>query len=244
VKTSSSAAICSLSSADRDRVLAGESGSDRPGSGQHRAPCLRVRHSSLRRGGAGQDRNPHRVSGAAPEISRSTARRRLGRRQFPAVLTGPRGRQPPGALAKTRVSKRDAARFTSVDSEQRLTYLMTLVFLTVASSLRITPAAQHRVLFRQRDTECLIRSNWYAKAGTGCAAAAVGSGSGSLWWTRSTPARLPRPSPPAPWPWVRGGGSYRPDTAGTVNQAPSTLPRATVRDELGSPRMVRCRAVG
>ena len=40
---------------------------------------------------------------------------------------------------------------------QRAVYFVTLVAAAVASALLIAPAAQHRVLFRQRDKEALLR---------------------------------------------------------------------------------------
>lgn len=59
-----------------------------------------------------------------------------------------------------------AQRFPRIDGDQRLSYVLTLVLLTLASLLLIAPAAQHRLLFRQQDKEALLmRSNRYALNG-------------------------------------------------------------------------------
>ena len=57
---------------------------------------------------------------------------------------------------------------------QRAVYFVTLVAAAVASALLIAPAAQHRVLFRQRDKEALLyRSSRSAFAGLVVLAVAV-----------------------------------------------------------------------
>jgi Family of unknown function (DUF6328) len=49
---------------------------------------------------------------------------------------------------------------------QRDVYFISLLAAAVATVLLIAPAAQHRILFRQKDKEKLLRrSNWYAVAG-------------------------------------------------------------------------------
>src|SRR5688572_7903121 len=46
---------------------------------------------------------------------------------------------------------------------QRDVYFVSLLAAAVATVLLIAPAAQHRILFRQKDKEKLLRrSNWYA----------------------------------------------------------------------------------
>ncbi len=65
-------------------------------------------------------------------------------------------------------------RFADATDFQRDTYLVTLVASSVATGLLIAPAAQHRVLFRQRNKERLLRrSNRYASAGVLTLAVAI-----------------------------------------------------------------------
>lgn len=57
-------------------------------------------------------------------------------------------------------------RFAEVDRDQRATYLLILIALTLSSLLLIAPASQHRILFRQQDKDdLLIRSTRYARFG-------------------------------------------------------------------------------
>jgi hypothetical protein len=59
-----------------------------------------------------------------------------------------------------------AQRFGQVGTFERASYFVTLVAAALASALLIAPAAQHRVLFRSRDKEELLRrANRYAYAG-------------------------------------------------------------------------------
>jgi hypothetical protein len=59
-----------------------------------------------------------------------------------------------------------AQRFGQVGTFERASYFVTLVAAALASALLIAPAAQHRVLFRSRDKEGLLRrANRYAYAG-------------------------------------------------------------------------------
>ncbi|WP_346622195.1 DUF6328 family protein [Blastococcus montanus] len=57
-------------------------------------------------------------------------------------------------------------RVSQMTQFQQDVYLTSLVAAAVATGLLIAPAAQHRLLFRQRDKESLLRrSNWSALAG-------------------------------------------------------------------------------
>lgn len=69
-----------------------------------------------------------------------------------------------------------AQRFGEATDFQRDAYFVALLSAAVASVLLIAPAAQHRVLFRSRDKERLLRrSNRYASAGMGVLAVAISS---------------------------------------------------------------------
>jgi hypothetical protein len=62
--------------------------------------------------------------------------------------------------------------FTKVDGFQKNTYMFVLLVTAAAAALLLTPAAQHRLLFRVHDKEQLLRrSNVYA--GLGLAALAL-----------------------------------------------------------------------
>jgi hypothetical protein len=67
-----------------------------------------------------------------------------------------------------------AQRFGEASEFQRDMYYVTLIAAAIASGLLIAPAAQHRVLFRQRNKEQLLRrSNRYAFAGVVMLAVAI-----------------------------------------------------------------------
>jgi len=67
-------------------------------------------------------------------------------------------------------------RFSDASSFQHAAYFVALLAAAVASGLLIAPAAQHRMLFRQRDKEQLLRqSNQYAVAGMVVLAVAITS---------------------------------------------------------------------
>jgi hypothetical protein len=67
-----------------------------------------------------------------------------------------------------------AQRFGEASEFQRDLYYVTLIAAAIASGLLIAPAAQHRVLFRQRNKEQLLRrSNRYAFAGVVMLAVAI-----------------------------------------------------------------------
>ena len=58
-------------------------------------------------------------------------------------------------------------RFSRVDDLQKDTYLLSLVATALGSVLLIAPAAQHRIRFRERDKEALLRTaNRFAITGT------------------------------------------------------------------------------
>ncbi|SFL10727.1 DUF6328 family protein [Geodermatophilus ruber] len=66
------------------------------------------------------------------------------------------------------------ARGAELDEFQRGVYFVTLLAVAVATGLLIAPAAQHRVLFRQREKEALLRrSNRSAFAGLVVLAVAI-----------------------------------------------------------------------
>ena len=65
-------------------------------------------------------------------------------------------------------------RFATVTSFQKLVYFVSLLLAAVASALLIAPSAQHRILFRAREKEHLLRTaNALAIAGLGFLAAAI-----------------------------------------------------------------------
>jgi hypothetical protein len=65
-------------------------------------------------------------------------------------------------------------RFESVTSEQRYTYFVAFVCTAIASIFLIAPSAYHRLRWRQRDKERLLRSsNVFAIAGIGFLGIAV-----------------------------------------------------------------------
>jgi Family of unknown function (DUF6328) len=65
-------------------------------------------------------------------------------------------------------------RFATVTSFQKLVYFVSLLLAAVASALLIAPSAQHRILFRAREKEHLLRTaNVLAIAGLGFLAAAI-----------------------------------------------------------------------
>jgi RsiW-degrading membrane proteinase PrsW (M82 family) len=63
------------------------------------------------------------------------------------------------------------SRFARVDDLQQDAYLVALVATAIASVLLMAPTAHHRIRFRERDKEALIRTaNRLAIAGTVCVA--------------------------------------------------------------------------
>src|SRR5215208_969001 len=66
------------------------------------------------------------------------------------------------------------ARFSTVGTSGRITYVATLVFAGAAALLLIAPTSHHRVLFRCGDKPHLVRmANRYAIAGLACVAVAM-----------------------------------------------------------------------
>lgn len=69
-----------------------------------------------------------------------------------------------------------SSRFESLDDLQRNTFLVTFLLTTVATALLMTPAAFHRLRFRQDDKEALLQlSNRFAIAGIAILAVAIAS---------------------------------------------------------------------
>ena len=66
------------------------------------------------------------------------------------------------------------SRFARVDDLQEDAYLLALVATAIGSILLMAPTAHHRIRFRERDKEALIRTaNRLAIAGTVCVAIAM-----------------------------------------------------------------------
>jgi hypothetical protein len=66
------------------------------------------------------------------------------------------------------------ARFSTVGTSGRITYVATLVFAGAAALLLIAPTSHHRVLFRCGDKPHLVRmANRYAIAGLACVGVAI-----------------------------------------------------------------------
>ncbi|MDX6273546.1 MAG: hypothetical protein QOJ92_756 [Frankiales bacterium] len=65
-------------------------------------------------------------------------------------------------------------RWKEVDLVNRSAYLVALIATAAASVLLITPAAQHRLLFRDSQAERMLRrGNWYGFAGVLCVGVAI-----------------------------------------------------------------------
>ncbi|MDX6223962.1 MAG: hypothetical protein QOE64_338 [Frankiales bacterium] len=65
-------------------------------------------------------------------------------------------------------------RWIEVDLVNRGAYLVALIATAAASVLLITPAAQHRLLFRDSQAERMLRrGNWYGFAGVLCVGVAI-----------------------------------------------------------------------
>jgi hypothetical protein len=64
--------------------------------------------------------------------------------------------------------------FSKLSSGQEKLYYGVLIATALATALLIAPTARHRLLFRQRDKENLVKvSNWYAIVGLGVLAVAI-----------------------------------------------------------------------
>src|SRR5215213_5122205 len=80
------------------------------------------------------------------------------------------------------------ARFSTVGTSGRITYVATLVFAGAAALLLIAPTSHHRVLFRCGDKPHLVRmANRYAIAGLACVGVALvgalaGSAAAGCFW--------------------------------------------------------------
>jgi uncharacterized protein involved in cysteine biosynthesis len=66
--------------------------------------------------------------------------------------------------------------FARVNDLQKYAYLLALVFTALGSAFLIAPTPYHRIRFRDRDKEAILRtSNKLALAGTACVAVAMSS---------------------------------------------------------------------
>jgi hypothetical protein len=67
-------------------------------------------------------------------------------------------------------------RFADVNDLQKYAYLVALTFTAIGSAFLIAPTPYHRIRFRDRDKEVLLRtSNRLALVGTGCLAVGMSS---------------------------------------------------------------------
>ncbi len=67
-------------------------------------------------------------------------------------------------------------RFPQLEAPEQALYLATLILTALATAFLVSPSAFHRILFRERDKEWIIKvANKLAVTGTACLATAISS---------------------------------------------------------------------